>query len=625
MRIKRWGGKALASIKRMHNFLQSHIVTYLILIFSIAVFVLAFILQEYLKIGYLNYLEENSISNEDAILSSVKDSVNSSLYSAVEFGSEMAVSSDIYNSISLAQVSPDIGTMDLYHKLSGYDYSNSSSVVSVAIVDQNGLLSQYDRYKTSEKGSMWNSDNEAILLQMHDDVVSKYRAESDYSFPRYFIYTDPGVHSYDKLRVFNIAYPIIGAYSGLDKTEYVLVVTYRMDLFERFISYIEMPGADYIEGYVTDDSGTILYHSDKSFIGKSEKTVLNDEYIRSVSKDLQYFSWNINVSIDETKLKAHVDQIYNNGIMVLGMLLVIYVLIILCMTRWILKPVARISDAIMTVRKGMHRKKIDIEGKNEIWQLADEYNKMIDDLRAKEEEVERQHMAVVESLKNQYQAEKVAMESQISAHFICNTIGVINYEAIDAGDEKVSVLLKKLSNILRYTFDQRCQKVFIGQEVAWIEQYLFLQKERFEDLFIYQIDYDENYSDWPCCKLFLQPFVENSILHGFEGIDYLGEIYLSIHEDNGYLHVKITDNGIGMDDNTEQIIRKIIMGETIALKKRNEIGIGIVNVISRIKRFYGENLKIEFHTGKCNGTAFDFFFPLVTDEEEAESAGEEEL
>ena len=69
--------------------------------------------------------------------------------------------------------------------------------------------------------------------------------------------------------------------------------------------------------------------------------------------------------------------------------------------------------------------------------------------------------------------------------FICNTINAINYEAIESGNYKVSTLLKKLSNTLRYTFDQKHQNVYMRQEIVWIEQYLYLQRERLESVFEY--------------------------------------------------------------------------------------------------------------------------------------------
>lgn len=187
------------------------------------------------------------------------------------------------------------------------------------------------------------------------------------------------------------------------------------------------------------------------------------------------------------------------------MILAAYIFLTVFFMRYLLKPVTKISESIKTVKKGNFHSKISIEGKHEIWQLADEYNRMIEALEEKNIAMRRQHEETLASIERQHQAEREALESQINAHFICNTLGTINYEAIEAGNRQVSVLIKKLSNILRYTFDQKCQDVYLYQEIAWIDQYLYLQKTRFENVFEYSIDFEEEYGYWPCCKLMFQP------------------------------------------------------------------------------------------------------------------------
>ena len=138
--------------------------------------------------------------------------------------------------------------------------------------------------------------------------------------------------------------------------------------------------------------------------------------------------------------------------------------------------------------------------KNRPWQLAEEYNRMADAIEEKNGEIRRKNEERLQSLRQQHRAEMEALESQINAHFICNTLGCINYEAIEAGNHQVSVLIKKLSNILRYTFDQHSQNVFMFQEIAWVDQYLYLQKNRYETLFDYEISFPDAYHYWPCCK-----------------------------------------------------------------------------------------------------------------------------
>lgn len=194
-------------------------------------------------------------------------------------------------------------------------------------------------------------------------------------------------------------------------------------------------------------------------------------------------------------------------------------------------------------------------------------------------------------------------------------MNVINYEAIDSGNYKISVLLKKLSNILRYTFDQKHQNVYMFQEISWIEQYLFLQKERMEGMFDYQIEFDSDYDNWPSRKLMLQPFVENSILHGFEGRDSGGMIRIVGRGYKEFLKISIEDNGCGMTESRSTVIQEIL--ENPPLAKSKAVGIGISNVITRMQMYYGKEFKVSLETKQGEGTRFVFLLPMPA------SAGEE--
>ena len=205
-------------------------------------------------------------------------------------------------------------------------------------------------------------------------------------------------------------------------------------------------------------------------------------------------------------------------------------------------------------------------------------------------------------------AEREALESQINAHFICNTLNAINYEAMESGNFKVSILLKKLSNILRYTFDQKHQNVYMFQEISWIEQYLFLQRERLDNAFSYEISFDSDYDNWPCRKLMLQPFVENSIVHGFEGRENGGQIRIIGEGYKEFLKIVIEDNGQGMTQERKAVIQEILENPMAA--KKREVGIGISNVITRMRMYYGNEMNVEFWTEEGKGTRFTFILPM---------------
>lgn len=146
------------------------------------------------------------------------------------------------------------------------------------------------------------------------------------------------------------------------------------------------------------------------------------------------------------------------------------------------------------------------------------------------------------------------------------------------------------------------------QEISWIEQYLFLQKERLESTFDYKIIFDSDYDNWPCRKLMLQPFVENSILHGFEGMDSGGFIKIVGEGYKEFLKITIEDNGCGMNPEREREIQEILENPLIAQDKK--VGIGISNVITRMKMYYGEEFSAFLDTEEGEGTRFIFILPM---------------
>ena len=185
-------------------------------------------------------------------------------------------------------------------------------------------------------------------------------------------------------------------------------------------------------------------------------------------------------------------------------------------------------------------------------------------------------------------------------------------------------MLKKLSNILRYTFDQKSQDVFIYQEISWIDQYLYLQKYRLETVFDYEIQFPDLYGQWPCCRLMFQPFVENSILHGFEGRKQGGLIRISGEMEGELLKIVIEDNGCGMDAETERAIQAILIEQDklsldrkdAAVQNDKRQGIGIRNVVTRMRMYYGSRFEISLETQEGTGTRFTFLIPIPENGEE---------
>lgn len=598
-------------IRLVKEYFSTHFSAVFAFYISVAVFVVAHIFMKYLKNEYLFYLREKSYETEDAVMESMQRSLNSTLCELITTGSEVVTDKNLLDlTIEVDRAvkegkNASQGYLNLHNALVGYNHLRFVS--AMAIVGKDGLVCQYDRYKNSNS-TIWGDGNQAYVEKMADDLFESIAEEN---LPRYMAHLYPYAYPDSKRKVFHVAYPLTGGVTGIRNIEYVMVISYSMSVFNEFLNTVEVPKVKYVRGFITDENDDILYYNDEAYWYEEHFLPTENDETTLISKPLNYFGWTANVIMDETEMKAHVDEIYQKGTVLYLIILVIYIVIVIFAMEHLLKPIRSISESLKEAEQGNYNSKIQIEGKNEIWQLAEEYNRMADAIEEKNHEISRKNEERLESLRQQYLAEKEALESQINAHFICNTLGCINYEAIEAGNFQVSVLIKKLSNILRYTFDQHCQTVYMFQELAWIDQYLYLQKNRYETVFDYEILFPDAYHYWPCCKLMFQPFVENSILHGFAGLESEGFIRITGEGFGDWLKIVIEDNGCGMGKEKATAVEEILRdkGHTTFVSQK-KVGIGIRNVVTRMYMFYGEDLDITMETTAKGGTAFTFKIPL---------------
>lgn len=611
-------------IRKIRKYLDTHFKAYFILMLLLAILAFMLIFQSYLKKEYLQYLMDQSYSTEKEIIGSLRENVDFLLHELIGESSEIATDADIYE-LALAadqENSAVIRTSQYYQLLYGsfLNYNYMQMVDAVAIVGKNGLVCQYDRFRKSA-GALWNGTHRQDVEELANTLL---KVPDTGKFPRYQAFTEPEVYynSPDR-RIFHIAYPLTGGKVSIWKTQYVLVVTYSMDIFEDFLKAAGVSEGE-IWGFVADGDGKVIYHEDEDCIGMTAEQLLSDTVGSHLTEEIGYFGWNINIVIDETGMRARVDEVYQRGILVYVLLLAVYALVLIRIFSKLFAPVERVKNSLLEAESGNYNTRIRIDGAHEIWQLAGEFNRMMDSIQEKEQLIEQQHKEKLISVEQQHQAEREALESQINAHFICNTLGCINYEAIEGGNYQVSILIKKLSNILRYTFDQKCQSVYMYQELLWIDQYLYLQKTRFETTFDYEVSVPEKFGQWPCCKLMFQPFVENSILHGFEGRESGGLLRITGEAEGERLRIVIEDNGCGMSAEKEAAIRNILTGRTaLTLENREKLGIGIRNVVTRMRMYYGKNLDIDISTKEGEGTAFTFWIPIPESYSEEENDNED--
>lgn len=206
-----------------------------------------------------------------------------------------------------------------------------------------------------------------------------------------------------------------------------------------------------------------------------------------------------------------------------------------------------------------------------------------------------------EAMVEQKNAEIAALEAQIDPHFLYNTLDTINWKAIEHEDYEVSDMVGALADILRYTIRNPNEVCSIEQEIYWLEQYIFFQKAKLgKDLKIIY-DVPEELKGYEIHKLILQPFVENSIKHGFPKVDHPCELKIKMRDAGEQLHIIIKDNGVGMSEEVMDLYNQ--------RQEDMQNHLGIANVCRRLRLYYGEEADIFFESEADKYTKVHLFIP----------------
>ncbi|OMP80103.1 histidine kinase [[Flexibacter] sp. ATCC 35208] len=194
------------------------------------------------------------------------------------------------------------------------------------------------------------------------------------------------------------------------------------------------------------------------------------------------------------------------------------------------------------------------------------------------------------------------LRTQIEPHFIINTLSVLQAYILDIQTDKAVRYLRELSKLLHFSF-QNARHPFISldDEMAALQSYLELQVMQGEYNITYKFDIDSQLNDLEVFipPMILQPFVENTLFHGFKGKSDRGIIDIVISKRGAVLHCLISDNGSGYSHHalSEGLITKshattIIADRLRILAKQTGQPAG-VNIVSNDQTTGGSGTTVE--------------------------------
>jgi two-component system, LytTR family, sensor kinase len=140
-------------------------------------------------------------------------------------------------------------------------------------------------------------------------------------------------------------------------------------------------------------------------------------------------------------------------------------------------------------------------------------------------------------------AELEALQAKVNPHFLYNTLNSIAELSLHQG-AKARKMTIALAELFRYSLNKKNETLIaVEDEVEMVENYLMIEKIRFEDKLDVSIEVDEAARRIKVPKFILQPLVENAVKHGLKEPDKKGVISITIKSKNGKIDVMIYDNG----------------------------------------------------------------------------------
>ena len=197
-----------------------------------------------------------------------------------------------------------------------------------------------------------------------------------------------------------------------------------------------------------------------------------------------------------------------------------------------------------------------------------------------------------------------ALQNQINPHFLFNTLNSVS-SLVRFDPDTAREMIIKLANILRRLLNSSDAFVPLREELEFIDDYLDIEVVRFgRDKLQVIKELDPASLDAMVPSMLLQPLVENSLKHGLSSKIEGGHIFLRSRLSDAKLIIEVEDDGVGMGS-ASLLERPTGLGGT---------GIGVANVVERLKVLYGDTARMTIDSHEGKGTLVRLRLPVLAGE-----------
>ena len=466
---------------------------------------------------------------------------------------------------------------DMHAALNGIAYSQLFVASADILIPEMGL----SRYLLNSVYSIENYPDKILVDQLFTRKFPGWIATRRAMLP-----IDTGVSA-----VFSYVQPLYYDLFSTTCIGYLVLNINEMALSSIINEYDTIPDTSLL---VVDERGVIITSNNKTIVGKYiQDTKYGEFYLTGsypenflVSEEfLATEGWSCFSISDYDSVIAPVRRL--DRIFFLGLLVVfsIMLFILVMVMRKVSRPIRDMATNVRELNTAGEYLSVDFAPVNiselmvlqfQFKLLLNRINYLIKDIRQKEETKKKMEYDL--------------LQEQINPHFIYNTLDTINWMALSKGQPIIGEAVRNLGNFLRLSLNKGKTSFTVQDELSLANSYMMIQKMRTRDKIQFTEVVEESIKQYSMVKIVLQPFLENSIIHGLKG--GAGCITLTASEKEESIEFLIQDNGCGINPEIVRELNDI----------KSDAGHGIKNTMRRLHLYYEGRASVVIKSEPGHGT-----------------------
>ena len=201
------------------------------------------------------------------------------------------------------------------------------------------------------------------------------------------------------------------------------------------------------------------------------------------------------------------------------------------------------------------------------------------------------------------------MQEQFNPHLLYNTLSIVRHMSMESKNSRICTVLDNLIHFYKSVLNRGQIVICIRDEIRMIQFYLNIIRDVYNIDLEVKMDIQPEILDFCAVKLFLQPIVENAVLHGLMEVGS-GTLSITGVREGDWIRFDVEDDGMGIEPEKVKQIQRA-MAESDGAQS---VSYGLVSVVKRLHIFFGDDYTMLLSSELGEGTHVQIMIPALCEE-----------